>query len=89
MSTKVVPLGLEQISSATRSTVSVKECQCTRKARYGNAEKYGLRHYTTEGGRGRADGLGEEGIEQEIVEIGRGLEGIGNISEKDTMMDHA
>jgi hypothetical protein len=86
MRTKVVTLRLQKIRTSSRSPVSIKERQCARKARDGHAQQHGLRHDSTEVGGGGLDGLGEERVQEEIVEVWVGHESFRDISQKDTVV---
>lgn len=81
--TEVVSLGLDQGSGQLLSSVTVKEGQGGGEGRDRDTPQGGLSHDSPPSGLGGLDGVLEEVIEQEGLELGVLLEGLGDVGQED------
>src|SRR3569833_292379 len=79
---EVVALGLEEISGQTSRAVAIIEGKRGREGRSGHAKRNRAGECATPGFLVLVEYAGEEAVEQEIAEVGSGLEGVFDFAEE-------
>jgi hypothetical protein len=85
--TEVVTLGLQKVGRQVLGPVTVVEGQGTGEGGGGETELYGLGDGTPPAGLGVCDGLLEEVVEEQVLEVGLGTVGLGDVSKEDGAND--
>ena len=85
--TEVVSLGLDQRSGQLLGSVTVEEGQCGGEGRNGNTPQSGLGDDSPPSGLSLLDGVLEEVIEQERLELRVLLECLGDVGQEDADID--
>lgn len=81
----LVSLGLEEVGGELLGPVAVKEGEGGREGRGGDAPEGGLGDDASPAGLGLVDGLVEEVVEQERLELGLLAEGGGDVTQEDAV----
>ena len=89
VSTEVVTLGLQQVGREALGTVSVVEAESSAEGRSRNTPQGDLADDVSPAVLGVVDGLVEESVEQEVLEVGVGAVGIGDVLEENGADDAA
>lgn len=79
---EVVTLGLKQVGRKALRTVSVVEAECSAERGRRNTPEGRLADHVSPALLGVMDGLVEEPIEQEVLEVGVGAVGVGDVLEE-------
>lgn len=87
--TEVVTLGLEQVGGQVLGAVTVVEGERSGEGRSGDTPQSGLADHVTPASLGVVNGLVEEVVEQQVLEVGVAAVGLGNILEEDGADDAA
>lgn len=87
VSTKVVPLGLEQVGREALGAVPVVEAERSAEGRRGNTQQGGLADHISPAALRLVDRLVEEVIEQKVLELRVVAVGVGDVLEEDRADD--
>lgn len=86
---EVVTLGLEEVGREVLGAVAVEEGQSGAEGGGGDTPESTLGNNVSPAGLGVVDGLGEEVVEEQVLEVGVGAVGVGDVLQEDGADDAA